>query len=106
MIAIRSAVVFAAAFAVAYVVAVEANLAAFTYYPRLSEWDWGRTPSREGPAMYYYGWLFTATGVAGFLTLLGQPLIRRFAVPLWLGWLVPLAAMLSFIWFLRGFFWR
>lgn len=106
MIALRSAVVFAAVYALAYVVSVEMNLAAFTYHPKLDEWNWGAAASREGPAMYYYGWIATATAVAALATLIAQPLVRRLAMPLWIGWAVPLAVILSFLWFLRAFFLR
>ncbi|MGE0652997.1 MAG: hypothetical protein AB7P12_14810 [Alphaproteobacteria bacterium] len=106
MSAIRSAAVFAAVFAVAYVVSVEANLAAVTYHPRLAAWDlWAAAP-RNGPAMYYYGWIATAAVIAGGITLALQPVIRRVAVPVWIGWAIPLVCVLSFLWFLRMFFWR
>ncbi|MFM2130079.1 MAG: hypothetical protein RL477_1625 [Pseudomonadota bacterium] len=106
MNAIRSAVVFAAVWAVAYVVSVELNLAAFTYHPRENLWVWGVSAPRNGPAMYYYGWLATAALAALGATVALQPLLRRIAVPLWLGWAVPLFCILSFLWFLRAFFWR
>lgn len=106
MIAIRSAAIFAAVYALAYVASVELNLAAFTYHPRPGVWNWGTTAPRSGPAMYYYGWIATAAAVGAIVTAMARPLAARMSVPLWIGWAVPLASILSFLWFLRMFFLR
>src|SRR6185503_18696130 len=54
------AIVFAVVYALAYVVAVEANYALFTYHPALKEWGAGVQKARDGPAMYWFGWLVTS----------------------------------------------
>ena len=94
------AIVFAVVYAVAY--------ALFTYHPALNEFGLGVQKAKDGPAMYWYGWMATsaiAGGIAGFAAcFLPEPAARR----LWpgLAWLVPLCAMLFFAWLLRGYFLR
>lgn len=98
--------VFAAAFAVIYVVSVEANWALFTYHPRTGEWEWLTKPARAGPAMHWYGWLGTSLLGASSMSLLALPLTGRWHPPVWIGWVVPLAVMVVFVYLLRSFFLR
>ncbi len=98
--------VFAAAFAVIYVFAVQYNWALFTYHPKIGAWGWLAEPARSGPPMYWYGWLATSAIGATAASLLSWPLVRRWPAPLWIGWLVPLAIMLVFVYLFRGFFVR
>ena len=98
--------IFAAAFAVIYVLAVQYNWALFTYHPKIGEWGWLAEPARNGPPMYWYGWLVTSTFGATAVSLLSLPLARRWPAQLWLGWSVPLVVMLVFIYLFRGFFVR
>ena len=56
--------IFAAAFAVIYVLAVQYNWALFTYHPKINEWQWLAQPAKNGPPMYWYGWLVLSTGAA------------------------------------------
>ena len=102
----RLSPIFAAAFALIYVVAVEQNWALFTYHPRLREWEWLTQPAKSGPPMYWYGWLATSFLGAAVVSLVSLPLVRRWPPPLWLGWAIPLAVMASFLYFLRSFFLR
>ena len=102
------AIVFAVVFAVVYVIAVEKNYALVTYHPQIYEFGlWTQAP-RDGPAMYWFGWMATAAlagATAGLLAcLLPQSLTRR----LWpgLSWLVPLAVIVAFGYLLRDFFLR
>jgi hypothetical protein len=101
-------IVFATAFALAYVVCIEKNWALFTYHPALGEWAWGVQKAKEGPAMYWYGWIASAGILAalagGAASLLPQALTRR--LPAALAWAVPLAVMLVFSYLLRNFFLR
>ena len=98
--------VFAAAFAVIYVLSVELNWALFTYHPKIGQWAWLVDPAKNGPPMYWYGWLVTsAVGAAG-VSLASWPLLRHRATPYWLGWTVPLAVMVVFCYLFRGFFLR
>lgn len=98
--------IFAAAFAVIYMIAVEYNWALVTYHPRIGEWEWLTKPSKSGPAMHWFGWLGTSVLVASAISLLALPLTRRWPPPVWIGWAVPLAVMAAFVYFLRSFFLR
>src|SRR5258707_5692843 len=57
----RAFPVFSTAFAVIYLACVQYNLAPFTYHAELMQWGLGPQPPRQGPAMYWYGWLTTST---------------------------------------------
>lgn len=102
------AVVFAAAYAVAYLVCVDKNYALFTYHPAIYEFGLGVQKPKDGPAMYWFGWIATSGAFAGAVALaacwLPQSLTRR----LWSGWswAVPVAVMLVFCYLLRGYFLR
>jgi hypothetical protein len=86
------------------VFAVENNWALVTYHPKIGEWDWLTKPSRNGPAMHWFGWLGTSLLGATAASLLSLALPKRMALPVWVGWGVPLAVMLAFVYLLRGFF--
>jgi hypothetical protein len=96
--------IFAATSAIIYVACVEMNWALVTYHPRINEWEWLTRPSKSGPAMYWFGWLGTSFLAASAISLLALPLTRRWQPPVWIGWAVPLAVMLAFLYFLRSFF--
>jgi hypothetical protein len=101
-------VVFAVAFAAAYTLAVWNNYALFTYHPLLGEIVWGVEKSRDGPAMYWYGWITTALlcalGACAVAALIPPRFVQR-AWPGW-AWLAPLCALLAFVWLLRNYFLR
>ena len=102
------AIVFAVVYALVYVVAVEANYALFTYHPALKEWGAGVQKARDGPAMYWFGWLVTSgivATVAGFAaTALPESVTRR--LPSGLTWVVAIGVMIAFCYLLRSFFLR
>lgn len=98
--------IFAAAFALIYVVSVEQNLALFTYHPRVGQWGWLVQKGIQGPGMYWYGWLATSFLGASAISLASLPLVKRISVPSWIGWAVPLAVMVAFVYLLRSFFLR
>ena len=104
--------IFAAAFALIYVFSVEQNWALFTYHPKAGEWGWlvqsGRPGSgaRPDPAMHWYGWLATSFLGACAISLAALPLVKRVSVPAWIGWAIPLAVMVAFVYLLRSFFIR
>lgn len=100
--------VFSVVFAVAYLAAVEFNWALFTFHPQTGAFGLLVEPARTGPAMYWYGWLATATiaGVAGAALALVVPEDAAAKVPPRLTWAVPLLAMIAFAILLRGFFMR
>ena len=100
--------VFAAVYAVIYLIAVEKNYALFTYHPALAEFGWGVQAAKDGPAMYWYGWMATA-GIAALVVAMIASLVPKRAAellaPSW-AWAVPLAVLVAFAWLLRGFFFR
>jgi len=98
--------IFAAAFAVIYVICVEANWALVTYHPRINEWEFLTKPAKSGPAMYWYGWIGITLLSASAISLLALPFTRRWRPPVWIGWAIPLAVMLIFVYLLRSFFLR
>ena len=100
------AIAFAVAFSVTYVVSVLNNYALFTYHPAIGEFGAGVQKGRDGPAMYWYGWLATS-GIVAFLAgglsaLLPESATRR----LWPGltWLAALIALAVLAYDLRQFF--
>jgi hypothetical protein len=105
MLSARLTPIFAAAFSVIYCIAEQFNIALVTYHPRIAEWGWLTEAPRNGPGMYWYGWLGTAFLGASAVTLLSLPLTRNRA-PQWIGWAVPLATMVAFVYLLRAFFFR
>ncbi len=98
--------IFSAAFAVIYVFAVEANWALVTYHPEINAWDLGTTRSRSGPAMHWFGWLGTSFLGATAISAAALPLTKTWQPPLWIGWAIPLAIMVLFLYLLRSFFLR
>lgn len=84
----RSGATFVIVFAVVYVIAVENNYALFTYHPGLGELGPLAEPPRDGPAMYWYGWM----AMAGMVALIGSAIAyfvpERLASRLWSGLVV------------------
>lgn len=101
-------IVFAVVFTVAYVIAVENNYALFTYHPAIGEWGVGVEKGKDGPAMYWYGWLATSGIIATLAGALAAWLPESVARRLWPGWawVVPVGAMFAFCYLLREFFLR
>jgi len=102
------AIVFGVVYTVAYFVCVEGNYALFTYHPALGEFGMGVQKAKDGPAMYWYGWMATSGIVAvvagGLAILLPEAVVRRLTPAA--TWIVALATMLAFCWLLKGFFLR
>ncbi len=104
----RALPVFSIAFASIYVACVEYNLALVTYHPQLAQWAALVDAPKEGPAMYWYGWLITSALGAGAaaalsLALPARAVERTSAV---LVWLVPVAMIGLIAYILRGYFLR
>ena len=101
-------IVFAVAYAVLYVLAVQYNRALFTYHPALEEFGFLVEKPKDGPAMYWYGWMATsaigAFAIAGVVAWLPNGAANR-VWPGW-SWLAPLSVMAAFCYILRGFFTR
>ena len=98
--------IFSAAFALIYIVSVEVNWAPFTYHPKIGQWGWLTEPARDGPPMYWYGWLVTSTLGAAVASVLTLPLLKNRPTQYWLGWTIPLVVMISVFYLFRGFFLR
>jgi hypothetical protein len=102
------AILFPVLYAVAYVIAVENNYALFTYHPALGEFGFLVERPKDGPAMYWYGWMATAGIVAFVAAAIASFIPERAAQRLWPGfsWAVPIAVMVVFSYLLSGFFMR
>src|SRR5215471_10477312 len=102
------AIVFAVVYAVMYVIAVERNYALFTYHPALEQFGFLVEKPREGPAMYWYGWMATAGIVALAAGLLACAIPTRAQQRLWSGWawMIPLGTIAALGYLLRGYFTR
>ncbi len=104
----RALPVFSIAFAIIYIASVEYNLALITYHPQIFKWGWLAEAPKEGPAMYWYGWLLTsalgAGAVAGLsLALPSRPFDRIWSI---LVWVTPLVMFATIAYILRGYFLR
>jgi len=101
--------VFGISFAILYVICDMAALPLFTYHPGTDRIDLGYAPARrdEGPAMYWYGWLASAslgaTILSGLAALLPDKI--RSKIPLALAWVVPVVLLPILIYSLM-FYWR
>jgi hypothetical protein len=95
-------------YAVAYLIAMEKNYALFTYHPALEEFGLLVERPKEGPAMYWYGWMATAGIVALVAGLIACFVPERVTKRLWSGWswAVPVAVMFVLGYLLRGYFIR
>jgi hypothetical protein len=102
------AIVFAVIYAIAYLIAVENNYALFTYHPAIGEFGFLVEPPKDGPAMYWYGWMATAGIVAFVAAAIARLVPEHAARRLWAGlsWAVPVAVMVVFSYLLSGFFMR
>ena len=103
------AIAVAIAYPVVYIVALEANLALFTYHPATGEWGFGpNSPRNGGPAMYWFGWMSTsalcALAIAVIVSCLPESMTQR--LPAFLAWLVPLGAMITAAGLMAHFFLR
>ena len=102
------AMVFSAAYALAYVVAVWKNLALFTYHPVAGTLAFGVEKPQDGPAMYWFGWMATAAMAALAACAIAALVPPRFAsrrVSAW-AWAIPLGVLVFFSYLLRGYFLR
>ena len=79
----RLAAVFAIAFAIIYAPTMDFNWTLATYHPLQGVWEWFKAPPKGGgsPAMYWYGFVFTAglfgLVVAGLAALVPDRIMAR-----------------------------
>jgi hypothetical protein len=98
---------FSIVFIVAYAVALEYNLALFTYYPTVNKFHWAVQSDLPGPPMFFYGWLATAAICAAIVSGIAALLPLR--IERWwpgLPWLAALGAMafvayINRVWFIH-----
>jgi hypothetical protein len=102
----RAFPVFSAAFAVAYLLATYFNLALVTYHPITGELGFLAQPRKEGPAMYWYGWMMTSALAALAVSAVSLAVPDRFAARVWSGWtgVIAVGVMVTFVYLLRGWF--
>lgn len=100
------AIAFAVAYSIAYVVSVLSNYALFTYHPAIGELGAGVEKGRDGPAMYWYGWVATSGVIASLAGVLAELLPESVTRRLWSGltWMVALMALAVLAYDLRQFF--
>ena len=100
------AIAFAVAYSITYVVSVLHNYALFTYHPAIGEFGAGVEKGRDGPAMYWYGWVATSGIVASLAGVLAALLPESVTRRLWPGltWMVALIALAVLAYDLRQFF--
>ena len=104
----RAFPVFGIAFAVIYIASVYFNWALLTYHPQLVQWGPLVQAPKQGPAMYWYGWLVTSALGAGAiaavsLVLPAKPFDRVWSI---LVWVVPLVMIAVIMYILRVYFLR
>ncbi len=104
----RALPVFSIAFALIYIASVEYNLALITYHPQIFRWGLLAEAPKEGPAMYWYGWLLTSALGAGAIAALSLALPARPFDRIWsiLVWVTPLVMIATIMYILRGYFLR
>jgi len=102
------AIVFAVVYAVTYVICVEKNYPLFSYHPAINQFGLGVQEPRDGPVMFWYGWIATSAIVASIAGLIACILPQSLARRLWSGWswLVPACVMVVFCYLLSSFFLR
>lgn len=106
--AVALATVFAVSFVVVYLFAVWHNYALFTYHPVLGEIAWGVDKPRDGPAMYWYGWILTAALAASGACGMACVLPARIVLRLWSGWtwVIAVGVLMMITYMLRNYFLR
>ena len=106
----RALPAFSVTFAVVYLLATELNWALLTYHPITGRWGLGvqAAAAPRQPAMYWYGWLLTASIAALCAGGLAAALPQVAASRLWakLVWAVPMVCMVAVLYMLRGYFLR
>lgn len=102
----RISPIFAAAFAIIYVICEQQNLPLFTYHARTGDFGWLRQAALapNNPAMYWFGWIFSSLIGASAVSLVAMPLTKDREVPAWIGWAIPLAILVLFVYLFRSFF--
>jgi hypothetical protein len=102
----RALPVFSAVFPALYLAVTYFNLALFTYFPTQEELHFLVQRSKDGPSMFWYGWITTAALGAVALSALSLALPDRIVARVWSGWTAVIAVlvMLVFVFLLRGWF--
>lgn len=98
--------IYAAVFAIIYVIVEQMNLPLFTYHARTGQFGWlyQASVAPNAPAMHWFGWIFTSLIAAGIVSLAALPIVKGREPPAWIGWAIPLAVMVIFVYLFRSFF--
>lgn len=98
--------VFAAAFALIYVVVEQNNWPLFTYHARTVEFGLFKQLAKapNNPAMHWFGWIGTSLIGAAAVALAAMPFTKDREPPVWIGWAIPLAVLVVFVYLFRSFF--
>ena len=101
-------IVFAAVYAIVYVICVEKNYALFSFHPATNQFGLGVQEPLDGPVMYWYGWIATSTIAATIAGLIAAAAPQAIARRIWSGWawLIPAGVMVIFCYLLSNFFLR
>jgi hypothetical protein len=102
----RAFPVFSAVFPVLYLAVTYFNLALITYFPTQGELHVLVQRAKDGPSMFWYGWILTAGLGATAVSALSLTVPERIAVrvsPVWIG-VIAVCVMLVFVYLLRGWF--
>ena len=102
----RALPVFSATFPLFYLAVTFFNLALITYFPTQGELHFLVQRAKEGPSMFWYGWILTAGVGAVVVSTISLAVPERIATrisPTWIG-VIAIGVMLTFVWLLRGWF--
>ena len=102
----RAFPVFSGVFPVLYLAVTYFNLALITYFPTQAELHLLVQRAKEGPSMFWYGWILTAASGALMLSAISLAVPERIVARVWAGWtgVIAVCVMLVFVYLLRGWF--
>jgi len=102
----RALPVFSAVFPVLYLAVTYFNLALFTYFPTQGELHFLVQRAKDGPSMFWYGWILTSALGAVAVSAISLAVPERIVARMWAGWtgVIAVCVMLVFVWLLRGWF--
>jgi len=102
----RAFPVFSAVFPVLYLAVTYFNLALITYFPTQGELHSLVQRAKEGPSMFWYGWILTAGIGAVAISAISLAVPERIGARISPGWIgvIAVGVMLVFVYLLRGWF--
>ncbi len=102
----RAFPVFSAVFPLLYLGVTYFNLALVTYFPTQGELHFLVQRAKEGPSMFWYGWIMTAGLGAVVLSGISLVVPERMAARVSPGWIgvIAVGVTVAFVYLLRGWF--